>query len=76
MRYIENELPKGYKLLFDAVEKALESMDDQNYGIAKQLLIVGQLKAEAAFVAEGLQQDVAEEPADSGKTGSQAAAED
>ncbi len=75
MEYIENELPKCYKLLFDAVEKALEAMEDQNYGIAKHLLVVGQLKAESAFIAEGLRQDVAEEPADSGKTGLQAAAE-
>ncbi len=57
MEYIKNELPKGYKILFNAVEKALDAISKQNYGIAKTLLVEGQLQAESAFVEDSLQRD-------------------
>jgi len=70
MEYIENELPKCYKILFDAVEKAIDAINQKNYGIARTLLMQGQAQAENAFVEDG-----AEEPADSGETGLPTAAE-
>lgn len=45
-------LPKYYTVLFQAVEQALDALDVQNYGLAKQLLIHGQQDAEEAFLAE------------------------
>ncbi len=57
MEYTKNELPKCYKILFDAVEKALSAMDKQNYGIAKTLLVDGQIQAESAYVTESLERD-------------------
>ncbi len=57
MEYEGYELPKYYKILFDAVEKALDAIDQQNYGIAKSMLVSGQIQAESAFVADSLQRD-------------------
>jgi len=57
MEYTEKELPTYYKILFDAVEKALDAMDKQNYGIAKTLLVDGQIQAESAYVTESLERD-------------------
>ncbi|MCI9121665.1 MAG: hypothetical protein HFG00_09115 [Oscillibacter sp.] len=44
-----NELPKYYTILFNAVEDALEALEQQNYGIAKKRLLQGQLQAEEAY---------------------------
>lgn len=46
-----DELPKFYTILFNAIEPALQSLDDQNYGLAKKILIESQQKAEDAFLA-------------------------
>lgn len=46
------ELPRYYTVLFQAVEQAIDALDVQNYGLAKQLLIHGQQDAEEAFLAE------------------------
>ena len=45
------ELPHYYTVLFQAVEQALDALDEKNYGLAKQLLIHGQQDAEEAFLA-------------------------
>lgn len=47
-----DELPKYYTILFNAIEQAIESLEDQNYGLARTLLIDAQVKAEEAFLAE------------------------
>ena len=46
-----SDLPKYYPVLFQAVEQAIDALDVQNYGLAKQLLIHGQQDAEEAFLA-------------------------
>lgn len=46
------ELPKYYTVLFAAVEDALEAMEQQNFGTAKQLLISAQQKAEEIYLEE------------------------
>lgn len=47
-----DELPKYYTALFNAIERAIQSLDDQNYGLAKKILIESQQDAEEAFLAE------------------------
>ena len=47
-----NEIPEYYSILFHAVEEAIQAMDAQNYGLAKQILIDGEQAAENAFVAK------------------------
>lgn len=39
-----------YYLLFNSVTDALEAMEQQNYGYAKQLLITAQQKAEELWI--------------------------
>ena len=46
------ELPKYYTILFNGIEQALQSLEDQNFGIAKGILIGVQQKAEESFLAE------------------------
>ena len=46
------ELPHYYTVLFQAVEQALDALDEKNYGLAKQLLIHGQQDAEESYLAE------------------------
>lgn len=48
----QNELPKYYTVLFHAVEDALEALEEQNFGLAKELLILGQQHAEELFLKE------------------------
>lgn len=57
MDFDRNNLPRRYTVLFNAVEKALEAIGKQNYGIAKTLLVEGQIKAESVFVEESLEQE-------------------
>ena len=45
------ELPRYYTVLFQAVEQAIDALDVQNYGLAKQLLIHGQQDAEESYLA-------------------------
>lgn len=44
--------PKYYATLFNAVTKALEELEARNYGIARDLLVHGQCRAEGEFIAE------------------------
>ena len=48
---IMNEIPEYYTILFRAVEQAIEALEMQNYGSAKQILIDGERSAEEAFLA-------------------------
>ena len=45
-----DEYKASYLALFTATSKALEALEAQNYGIAKNLLIGGQQKAEELFL--------------------------
>ena len=47
-----DELPAYYTVLFRAGEQALQALDEQNFGLAKQLLVGGERSAEEAFVSE------------------------
>ena len=48
------EYKKLYHLLFNAITDALEKIEGQNYGDAKDLLIAAQQKAEDIYItAEG-----------------------
>ena len=47
-----NEIPEYYTILFHAAEQAIRALEQQNYGLAKQLLIDGDRAAEEAFVAK------------------------
>ena len=44
------EYEKLYHLLFNAITDALEKMEGQNYGDAKNLLIAAQQKAEEIYI--------------------------
>ena len=46
------DIPEYYTVLFRAVERAIEALEMQNYGSAKQLLIEGERSAEEAFLAK------------------------
>ena len=48
-----DEYKESYLALFTATSKALEAMDAQNYGTAKELLIAGQQKAEELYLKTG-----------------------
>lgn len=48
-----NELPKYYTVLFNAVEEAMAALDRMDFGIAKTLLLRGQLQAEGEYLAAG-----------------------
>ena len=41
---------KIYHLLFNAMTDALEKIDDQNYGDARDILIAAQQKAEEIYI--------------------------
>ena len=47
-----NEIPEYYTILFQAAEQAIRALEQQNYGLAKQILIDGERAAEEAFVAK------------------------
>ena len=47
-----DEIPEYYTILFRAVEQAIQALELQNYGLAKQILIGGERAAEEAFVAK------------------------
>ena len=46
-----NGLPKYYTILFNAVEEAMAALDRMNFGVAKTLLLRGQLLAEEEYMA-------------------------
>lgn len=46
------EIPEYYTILFQAAEQAIQALEQQNYGLAKQILIDGEQAAEEAFVAK------------------------
>ena len=37
-----NEIPEYYTILFQAAEQAIQALEQQNYGLAKQILIDGE----------------------------------
>ena len=43
---------KLYHLLFNAITDALEQMEQQNYGTAKETLITAQQEAEEIYMSE------------------------
>jgi len=45
-------LPKYYTRLFNAVTDAIEALQNQNYGKARELLIQGQQDAEELYLEE------------------------
>ena len=45
-----NEIPEYYAILFHAAEEAIQALDAQNYGLAKQILIDGEQNAEEAYI--------------------------
>lgn len=45
------ELPKYYTVLFNAVEEASAALDRMDFGVAKTLLLRGQLQAEGEYLA-------------------------
>ena len=45
-----SSVPQYYLTLFNSVSEAIESMESQNYGTAKRILLRGQYEAEAEFV--------------------------
>ncbi len=45
-------VPKYYSVLFNAVTGALEELEKQNYGRARELLVHGQLQAEGEYTAK------------------------
>ena len=47
-----DEIPEYYTILFHAAEQAIQSLEQQNYGLAKQILVDGERSAEEAFVAK------------------------
>lgn len=48
-----DEYKNSYLLLFRAVTKAIDAIDAQNFGAAKELLIQAQKDAEEAFLQQG-----------------------
>ena len=44
------ELPKYYTSLFNAVTDAIQAISQQNYGLAKEILLQAQQKAEELFL--------------------------
>lgn len=40
-----NEIPEYYTILFQAAEQAIQALEQQNYGLAKQILIDGEQAA-------------------------------
>ncbi len=48
-----NEIPEYYTILFQAAEQAIQALEQQNYGLAKQIFLIdGEQAAEEAFVAK------------------------
>ena len=47
-----DNFPKYYTLLFAATADALDHLEHQNYGLAKEALIQGQKLAEACYLAD------------------------
>lgn len=43
---------KMYVILVDGAEKAIRAMEEQNYGLARKLLIEAEQKAEEVFLRE------------------------
>ncbi len=48
-----NEYKKPYLILFGYLEDILKALENQNYGIAEELIVKAQLEAEEAFVSFG-----------------------
>lgn len=48
-----DEYKSSYLALFTATSKALEAINAQNYGTAKELLVAGQQKAEELYLKAG-----------------------
>lgn len=48
-----DESKESYLALFTATSKALDAINAQNYGTAKDLLIAGQQKAEDLYLKAG-----------------------
>ena len=46
-------LPSYYSGLFNAVTDALKALDQQNYGLARELLIRAQQQAEEDYLSAG-----------------------
>ena len=47
-----NELPAYYTVLFSAAADALEAMEQQNFGTAKERLLQGMQQAEELYLEE------------------------
>ena len=45
-----SEYQKSYFILWNAIDKALAEMKEQNYGFAKELLLKAQVQAEEAYI--------------------------
>ena len=47
-----DHLPRYYTIVYNAVTDALRELDQQNYGLAAEILRKGQSDAEEAYLAE------------------------
>ena len=47
-----DEYKTPYLILFRSISDALEQLEEQNYGTARELLIAAQQAAEEAFIQE------------------------
>ena len=45
-----SEYQKSYFILWNAIDKALAEMKEQNLGLAKELLLKAQVQAEEAYI--------------------------
>ena len=46
------EMPRYYKILFNAVTDALAALDRQDYGVAKRILLTSQLQVEGEYMSQ------------------------
>ena len=48
-----SEYQKPYYILFNSITDAITEIEKMNYGMAKNLLLLAQMRAEEAFISYG-----------------------
>ena len=48
-----NEYKKPYYILLNSITNAIHEMEKMNFGVAKQMLYLAQMRAEEAFILYG-----------------------
>lgn len=56
-----SEIPKYYSVLFNAANDAVDSMEAQNFGTAKRILLRGMYEAEGEFLIASEREEAAQE---------------